>query len=213
MKRNKRILFTVLAIVVLLLVMIFSAPACSTTYKGKVIDADTKQPIEGAVVVASWKGERGAVAGGTSRLEDVKEILTDKNGEWMIKGPRGTRSDFLVYISTIFTFLTGTYYTEPPLFIVFKPGYCAWPHGFMTDVCTSKMIPRGHDKVADGETVELPRLTKRVDRLRSLPGTVGFGRKFDKKQLIFLKLIDDERKSLFGTGDLQDYIKELENEK
>jgi|SRR3990172_743478 len=100
MKKSKRILLTVSSVIILLLIIIVGTPVCDTTFKGRVIDADTKQPIEGAVVVASWSGDRGTPTGGTSRLEDVKEVLTDKNGEWTIKGPRGTRSEFLVYIYT-----------------------------------------------------------------------------------------------------------------
>ena len=99
-KTKKGILLTAVGVTALFLLIAFSSPSCSTTYKGRVIDAETKQPIGGAVVVASWSGDRGTPTGGTSRLEDVKEVLTDKNGEWTIKGPRGTRSEFLVYIYT-----------------------------------------------------------------------------------------------------------------
>jgi hypothetical protein len=78
--------FTIILFVV---VLFFSTSVYGATFKGKVIDADTKEPIEGAVVVASWLEERADIAGSTSELKDVKETLTDKNGEWMIKGPRG----------------------------------------------------------------------------------------------------------------------------
>ena len=74
--------------VVLVTIVLLGVSACSTTFRGRVIDADTKEPIEGAVVVASWRGEQAI--GTEMPLKDVKEVLTDKNGEWKIRGPRGT---------------------------------------------------------------------------------------------------------------------------
>ncbi|OGL46732.1 MAG: hypothetical protein A2W05_02175 [Candidatus Schekmanbacteria bacterium RBG_16_38_10] len=97
------------------------------TFKGKVIDADTKEPIEGAVVVASWSEERADIAGPTSRFKDVKETLTDNNGEWKIEGPVGSKES---NIKSLFTFITGTYYARTPQFIIFKPGYWPYPEKF-----------------------------------------------------------------------------------
>ncbi len=190
--------------------ILLSTSACATTFKGRVIDADIREPIEGAVVVASWSEERATVAGPTSRFKDVKETLTDENGEWAIKGPKGSKGG---NIRAIFTFLTGTYYTRPPLFVVFKPGYCPWPRKFMIEVCKEKTKTYNFGNSSNiGEILELPKLTRREDRQRALPGTVGFSREFDKKQLKFLRLINEESKNIFGERDLEDYIKELEKE-
>ena len=76
-----------------------------------------------------------------------------------------TRGKWGGSITAIYTFLTGSYYTRPPQFIVFKPGYCSWPAGFGIDSCKGKLKPSGNDKLANGETVELSTLTKREDRL------------------------------------------------
>src|SRR3990172_5665269 len=124
-------------------------------FHGKVIDADTRQPIEGAVVVASWSEETATIAGPSSRSKDVKETLTDKNGNWAIKGLRGRKGEKL---TDMFTFVTGTYYTRPPEFIVFKPGYCSWPAGFSIDACRNKINP---SLLRDGPMIELPKLTIR----------------------------------------------------
>ncbi len=147
-------------IILLFTVMFFSTSACGANFKGKVIDADTKEPIEGAIVVASWTEEAPTAAGSTSRLRDVKETLTDKNGEWAIKGPSGKG------IFSWLRFFTSLYSARPPVFIVFKPGYCSWPKGFGVPACKDKI--KGFDIE---KTIELPKLTdrSRESLLRNIP--------------------------------------------
>lgn len=179
---------------VVLLFLSLGGNAWGATFKGKVIDADTKQPIEGAVVVASWLEETTTPGATHTRLKDVKETLTNKKGEWMIEGPKGREGG---NIMAIFTLLTGTYYTRTPEFIIFKPGYCSWPVGFTIDACRAKIKPGGNDKVAEGETVELQRLTKREDRRRTKPAPVG--EKADwKKQKLLIQMIREEWQYLYS---------------
>ena len=170
--------------------LLISTPAIGATYKGRVIDADTKKPVEGAVVVAQWVGEQAGITGGTSRVEDVKETLTDKNGDWSIRGPRRTRSLFLQGIYRCFTFLTGGYYTMPPEFIVFKPGYCSWPKGFGIKDCKEKLGPIGSNRIIEGETVEMPQLLirNRETLLQNIPFTVAD----TDKMPIYKKLLDQD---------------------
>jgi hypothetical protein len=187
-----------------------SANVFAETFKGKVIDADTKQPIEGAAVVVSWNEERATLAGPTMRTKEVKETLTDKNGEWVITGPKGKDGG---KISALLTFITGTYYTLPPEFIVFKPGYCPWSEGLLIDACKKNIKSYNFTNSNNiGQVVELPKLVNKEDRLRALPGTSDFSRAFDKKQLKFLKLVNEERQTIFGEDESDDYIKELEQE-
>ena len=180
--------------ILLLLVLVVWGSICSSaysaTFKSKVIDADTREPIEGAVVVAVWHEATSTISGESTRLKDVEECLTDKKGEWTINGPRGKWGGS---ITTIYTFLTGSYYTRPPQFIVFKPGYCSWPAGFGIDSCKGKLKPSGNDKLANGETVELQRLTGGEDRLKVLPEAIGDNRATFRKQKQFMRLINEER--------------------
>ena len=187
--KKKKILITI-GVITILSCIYFSF---FYAYHGKVIDADTKQPIGGAVVVASWIGERGGLpAGGTSRLKNIKETLTDKNGEWKVRGARGIEGDIMENIMIIITLLTGTYYTKPPTFIIFKPGYCSYPAGFGIDACKETMRPFG---VGQGEATKLLKLTNREDRLRALPSRVsGYGA--DEKQKEFIRLLNEERRYL-----------------
>jgi hypothetical protein len=184
-------------ILLLLILMVWGSigsSAYAATFKGKVIDADTREPIEGAVVVAVWHEATATISGESTRLKDVKEILTNKNGEWTMEGPTGKWGGS---VTAIYTFLTGSYYTRPPQFIVFKPGYCSWPAGFGIDSCKGKLKPTGNDKLADGETVELSKLTNREDRLRAQGvGPIYDGPSFLKKQQEFIRLLNAERRSL-----------------
>jgi len=181
-------------------------------YQGKVTDADTKQPIEGVVVVASWREERPTPAGPTSRFKDVKETLTDKNGEWSIRGARGERlgpSTLLSYVTSFFTgFMWGTYSTERPEFIVFKPGYCSWPKGFEIDACKEMM--KSFVSIGGGETVELPRLTVREDRLKAQRISFYTNKASEKKIINLLRLLNEEARHL-GLPENPEY-KELERE-
>jgi hypothetical protein len=57
------------------------AIAKERTFRGKVIDFDTKKPLEGAVVVAMWFNLKGDLF-----IKDLKEALTNNKGEWSIVG-------------------------------------------------------------------------------------------------------------------------------
>ncbi len=55
-------------------------------YKGRVVDADTRQPIEGVVVLGVWYKEIATPAGGVGSYYDATETVSDKNGEFEIQG-------------------------------------------------------------------------------------------------------------------------------
>ncbi len=157
--------------------LIFKKPA----YKGKVIDAETKEPIEGAVVVVVYRKENfGYPAGGYKTIVNVKETLTDKKGEFY----------FSSYTTLIQPLSMGTFTT----FIIFKPGYGNFPEyrayppkGIPLDVLEEffigetgkegELVEReksGGDesiinrwKVTFG-VVELPKLKTREERLKAL---------------------------------------------
>lgn len=105
------------------------------TYRGKVVDADTLQPIEGAVVVAEWdKCWPGIGAGELCYFSKAKEALTDANGEWSITGPQGNRRPSLA--RQILGYLIS--WIRPPEIQIYRPGYfrlyqkpgyfVAWPY-------------------------------------------------------------------------------------
>ena len=113
-------------------------------YRGKVIDKETGQPIEGAAVVAIWRKETPMIAHPDVTFYDAQETLTDQKGNFTLPGIRGGSLNPLTKI-------------REPLFTIFKPGYEAY----------------GDRKLAqpakEGQTVvELGRLETREERLRNL---------------------------------------------
>jgi hypothetical protein len=201
--KNKVVAFLIFTI------LFFSTSVYGATFKGKVIDADTKEPIEGAVVVASWIEEKAAPAGPYTRLKDVIETLTDKEGKWSITGPEGAMNKMIPRLLS----LIGMYVTKEPTFIVFKPGYCPWSvSAFGIDACKEKLKPTGSTGFIRGETVELPKLKKKEDRLKATRvGPIFNGRNILKKQKIFIRLLSEERRNV-GLSELK-VLEELENEK
>ena len=167
-----------------------SLSAKEITFRGRVIDYDTREPIEGAVVVASWLEARPTISGESTRLKDVKETLTDRNGEWSITGEEGQPHTEHPY----YDFFTGTYHTRPPSFIIFKPGYCSWPQGFYIEACQGKIKSNGEFTVL--KTFELPKLTNREDRIRAQSISIPAGEGVLEKCRELIRLMNEESRNL-----------------
>ncbi len=89
--------------------LIYSKPE----FRGRIIDAETKQPIEGVVVVVVYKDHTivGGPGGGGTSVIKAKETLTDKKGEF--------------YFSSYTTLMGPNSKVDYVDFIIFKPGYMA----------------------------------------------------------------------------------------
>ncbi len=87
-------------------VMIFLATDCDAEITGKVVDAETGEPIESAVVLVEWIITKGLPGMSYSESYEVKEELTDKEGK--------------VSISGVLNPFTRRYLT------IYKKGYVAW---------------------------------------------------------------------------------------
>ncbi len=98
-----------LIIVAFLILGIFSG--CYATITGTVIDAETGEPIEGAVVFVEWTVTKGL---GLTYHEVYKiiEVATDKNGRFTISG-------------------TYNPLVDPPDILIYKAGYAAWNNKFI----------------------------------------------------------------------------------
>jgi hypothetical protein len=74
---------------------------------GKVVDTETGQPLEGAVVVAQWRKTRGIPGLQYSDLHKAAETSTDKEGAFSFSGTFGLL-------------------LEPPRMLIYKEGYIPW---------------------------------------------------------------------------------------
>lgn len=86
--------------------------------KGKVIDADTGDPIEGVVVLAVWNKIYPNAAGHTTKFYDAREAVTDKNGEFEIPGI-GLKILSLLDDPSVTIFKAGYMYDS----LFWEPGY------------------------------------------------------------------------------------------
>lgn len=82
-------------------------------YRGKVVDAETGEPVAGAVVIAVWDREWTGAGGRVPEFYDAREVLTDEAG------------DFVLDANDIET--AAPYNTRWPDFRIYKPGYAFYP--------------------------------------------------------------------------------------
>jgi len=141
-------------------------------YNGKVIDKETKRPIEGAAVVAVWWQKAPSVAHVVPIFHDAQETLTDQQGNFTIPGIRGAYNNPLARI-------------REPVFTVFKPSYKAYRE--------RRLAPPGEE----GRTVvELRLLRTRKGRLENL-GAGYLGPLVPKEKYPnLIKLMSVERRNL-----------------
>lgn len=119
-------------------------------YKGKVMDAETQKPIEGAVVVAYWTREVFLLIRTSTFFVDAKETLTDKNGEFELPGiSKKTIGD-------------SRFGLQQPRILIFKPQYVLYPGRHVK--------PEGNwsSHFKPYSVVELPPLTTEKDCLDNL---------------------------------------------
>ena len=79
---------------------------CYTGITGRVIDAGTQQPIEGAVVLAQWTKTHG-FGEYYHTVYKIEETETDKDGDFSIAGAYSL-------------------FVDEPMLVIYKRGYVAW---------------------------------------------------------------------------------------
>lgn len=149
-------------------------------YYGKVVDAETKEPLEGAAVLAVYYTQQYGFAGPISRYVDAQETVTDKNGEFKI--PSNTISTFRLLQSF-----------EPHIRVrIFKPEYGCYPH-----YKGSKLVysPGWSLPANQHVTIELPRLKTKEERIRNSGCEPDFDVPEIKYKNLF-QLIQQERMAL-----------------
>ncbi len=85
-------------------------------FLGRVIDAQTQEPIVGAVVAVYYKKRPLFGSAGPLEIIHTDEVITDKRGQFVIQPFRQTIGPFAL--------------TDAAEFIVYKPGYESYPNMF-----------------------------------------------------------------------------------
>jgi hypothetical protein len=120
-------------------------------WKGQVVDAETKQPVDEVIVIAVWTTLEAGEAVFLRHL-DSEEVVTGNDGKFNIPAKR---------------------FTQPPRLYLFKPGHGSWR--FQGEDEWSKLDPSERRKryieadrqLADnGVTIELVPLKSRLERLQ-----------------------------------------------
>lgn len=164
------------------------------SFKGRVVDGQSKEPIEGAVVVAVYHIRKYGLGAGImsdSTAIAAKETLTNKNGEFHIR-PH-------IFVS-LWPFAKG----ETTEFIVYKPGYTDFP-GFdymnyfpssplHVDISTLEILFR------KGVAVDLMKLRTEEERLRCIPSSPT---DMGVKELPLLYEAINEENKRFGLGEVK----------
>jgi hypothetical protein len=117
------------------------------THRGRIIDAETKEPLVGAAVVAVWEQEERWLLQTSDVFYEAREVLTDANGNFVLDAEELERN--------------APARTLPPFFTIFFPGYGSFP--------SYQVAPKGFLRgifEGAGVTVELPKLKTREERLQ-----------------------------------------------
>jgi hypothetical protein len=159
-------------------------------YRGKVVELDTGNPIEGAVVAGQWYIDYMI---NTQRICASKETLTDKNGEFELPS---------AWCFSSIPFVT----LHKPNVVVFKPGYLGYPPlGASPEDRKAHMADftgREFKKENDYNTIKLGRPKTRMEREFTVSHAEGFFHDDNclRKLPNLLKLTNEESRSL-GLGE------------
>ncbi len=158
-------------------------------WKGKILDIETKEALEGVVVLAVWDRIYRTPFGTSSYFYEAKETVTNKAGEFEI--PAYTPINLLPIIS----------YMQDPEFTIFKPGYGSLRMSLGDYLTSNTKKPREmllsgvKYRLASG-VVELPKIMTREERRFASPSPVGDNKDWKKQQML-IKAIRDEWKYLY----------------
>ena len=95
-----------------LFLLVLAGTGCAGTLKGQVLDAQTGQPIEGAVLLGVWSRVVGIPGLHHTEFVAMREVETDAAGRFELETP-------------------GKIGVDEEAVTVYKPGYVAWSNLFI----------------------------------------------------------------------------------
>jgi hypothetical protein len=153
------------------------------SFEGKVIDAETKVPIEGAAVMAVYHGSTVSFHGSSNIPKDAQETLTDANGEFKIPSKTVHHEKS-----------SGTFRGN---LVIFKPGYGVFPdHKRSEAVGVNKTWPPPEKYIV----YELPKLKSNQERVSNTVDVEIHRELPFNKQRIMINQVNEEF-ILLGTKD------------
>jgi hypothetical protein len=189
--RQRNILF-----LFVLIVLLAQTAGCyyyhEPAFKGTILDIDTKRPIEGAVVVVEYKKASLGLVESPSTIIDVRETLTDTEGNF--------------HVPSYSTLLQPFSWKIPSILLIFKPGYASVQEGnwhFTGEELKEEMelslvwTKELKYKLRGAGIVEIPKLKTREERIKAKPAPVGEPIDW-KKQKQFIKAIREEWQYLYN---------------
>lgn len=152
-------------------------------FSGKVVDAETGEPIEGAVVLIGFSTKSGSPGGWSWKFADAIEIMTDANGDFHLPPKR------------VSLFRVNAIWDKDCKISIFKPGYAAYPGHPKTFSSwkekRSRIIPQ--DEYITYYLPRLRSLEKRKDNLLNVEKPGGIP---NKKMPNLRRLRSEERENV-----------------
>ena len=180
---NKKLFMTIAALAITFL-------SCTIAemygpFMGKVVDAKTGEPINGAVVLIAFYTKAYTLGGWSGSFADTAETLTDGNGE------------FRLPTKFVFSFRFLAVWDEKSHISIFKPGYGAYPLHPKTfclpKLPNSMIIPENY--YITFYLPQLPTTDERRENLSNIRMPVGAT---DDKMMKLTEMENEEYKYLYG---------------
>jgi len=169
--------FIVMMIIAGLVVGSFTISHDYGPFMGQVVEAESGEPIEGAVVLIGFSVEASSVGGTVYIFADAVETLTDSQGEFNIPTKR------------VEFFKLGATWSDECQISIFKPGYGAYPgHRKSHSSFNTRLIPEN-----EHVTYYLPKLKTIEQRKKNLRNIIRSGGAPIGKMPKMRKLKDEER--------------------
>ena len=144
----------------LIFFLFFMAGSCGAEITGKVIDAETQQPIEGALILVEWTIAKGLPGMSQTEPHEIEEVLSKKDGSFKIK-----------------TYLNP--FLDNPRITIYKKAYVAWNNEYIFPGWTK----RDKFELRDGMSIRLEPFKKeysRADHVSFLNSITHWGKQIGK---------------------------------
>lgn len=125
----------------MVIALVFLTSSCYGQITGRVVDAETGQPIEGAVVLVEWTMTKGLPGMTSTQPYSVMEVVSGKDGKFRLESVSSPM-------------------VNPPRITIYKKGYVAWNNEYIFP----DWKKRKDFKWSEGVTIRLETFRKEYSR-------------------------------------------------